>query len=69
MEPLDRFIENGSRDQAQEAFDGLRACGLSPLSLGHEDSWDIRLAERLCLFLVQLPFYLHFFITLPRRGT
>jgi hypothetical protein len=29
MEALDRFLETGSRDQAQEAFDCLRAWGLS----------------------------------------
>jgi hypothetical protein len=43
--------ETASRDQAQEAFDCLRACGLSPLSLGDGDSWDIRFAEQLYFFL------------------
>ena len=38
--------------QAQEAFDCLWAWGLSSLSLGDVDSWDIRFAEQLYFFLV-----------------
>jgi hypothetical protein len=52
LEALERFIETGSRDQAQEAFDCLRACGLFPLCLGDGDSWDVRFAEQLYFSLV-----------------